>query len=495
MTTNTISRLMAAVCSLSIALSGPTVRGASLTWDIDPVTTGAQAGNGTWANGAGNWWDAIALVNANWDNATPDAASFGQSGLNNAANYTVTLGSDITAASLSRSGGTSGLAIIAPDAGGLYKLTLNGNFNAARGMQIDAPLVLAGGGTHSISGANRLIINGDITETGGANALALSFGPTLTLTGNNSFSGGVLGSQNSNNGKIELGTDTAVGTGPLRLGQDNIWRAINGNRTIANALTSGSVQGDWFVQFEDGEFDFTNSTALELGGNTGNTAKRYTFIVDNAKTTIAGGIDVGSANDNRRVGIIKDGAGTLVLGGTSKFEGDATHTEAITVRAGELILNGTVSSHQGTGQKSTLVESGGTLGGTGTLHIATGFALIIEDGGMLAPGNEAVGTFTVNGDVDFQESAVFAWEFENGVGDLVAVNGTLTLPNAATVSVTQVTGDLPAAPTLFSATTLAGATDLSGWTILDLENYQARIEGSDVILFAPPPPGSLFLLR
>jgi hypothetical protein len=114
-----VRKAVLAAAALVAAFTGitPTVRGATLTWDINSGTSGtsgAEAGNGTWANGAGNWWDGTA--NVNWNNATPDVAIFGHTGLGNADNYTVTLGSDITAASIRKDGGTSGLTIIAPDA-------------------------------------------------------------------------------------------------------------------------------------------------------------------------------------------------------------------------------------------------------------------------------------------------------------------------------------------------------------------------------------------
>jgi hypothetical protein len=294
-----------------------------------------------------------------------------------------------------------------------------------RGMQIDAPLVLAGGVTHSILGANSLIINGDITETGGANVLSASFAPTLSLSGNNSFSGGVLGSLNTSGGTFELGSNTAAGAGEIRLGLNKIWRAINGNRTMANALTTGNVSGDWSAQFEGGEFNFTSATALALGGSTGNTAKRFTFNVANTLTTIAGGIDVGSARADRRVGIIKDGVGTLVIGGTSKFDGDADYTEAITVKAGALILNGSVFSNDGTsGQKGSIVQSTGILGGIGTLHLAAGQAVTVQSGGLLAPGHNGSGTFTINGNLTLDSGALFAFDDTGGTLDLV---GTLSI--------------------------------------------------------------------
>ena len=49
-------------------------QGASLTWDADTGTTGAQDGSGTWTTGGGGWWNGSDNVNLN--NATPDLATF-----------------------------------------------------------------------------------------------------------------------------------------------------------------------------------------------------------------------------------------------------------------------------------------------------------------------------------------------------------------------------------------------------------------------------------
>ena len=408
-----------------------TALGQTLNWAIDSGTTGAQAGNGTWADGAGNWWNNTANVNANWDNSIPNAASFGHVGVGSTANYTVTLGSNITAASITKNGSTSGLTIIAPDAGGLYKLTVNGNFTMTRGMQIDAPLVLATGVSHNIENSGYpLIINSDITQTGGANTLSLSFGATLRLTGNNSFSGGLLAGVNPSVGTIELGTNTAPGTGALRLGRDNVWKAINGNRTLANswvpALASTRGRADWSVTFAGDELHFTTTDILRLEGDSANTDARWRFIVNNPKTTLAGGIDNGTSA-GYRMGIVKEGTGMLVINGNSAFDGDLNYTEAITVRAGALIMNGSVFSNNGTsGQKGSLVESGGILGGTGTLNLASGQAVTVQSGGLLAPGHNGSGTFTINGNLALDSGALFAFD----PGSTLDLAGTLSLDSS-----------------------------------------------------------------
>ncbi len=382
------------------ALATTQAQGAALTWDADTGTTLAQAGNGTWNTSNTNWWTGSA--NVSWNNATPDAATFGQGGLANGDNYTVTLGSDITAASVTRSGGTTGMPTIAPDGGNLYKLTVNGGITVTRGMQIDAPLVLAGGGSHSLGGSYPIIINGKITETGGANSLAVN-SAQLTLAGNNAFSGSItLGA-----GSVSLGHNNAAGTASLKFaGGSNssaTWNAINGNRTIANALdaVTGIGATNNAVTFGGDNLTFTYSSPVTIEGKTGgtNTTDFFNINVNNTRTEIAGGLNNG-VGGLREIGFVKNGAGTLVIGGTSTFTGDSGMTNAFEVNVGTLLMNGTAEAYAGAGQKSYQVAGSATLGGNGSIKLASGSLLNVVGDGNVAPGQAtgvSIGTFTVNG--------------------------------------------------------------------------------------------------
>lgn len=137
------------------------------------------------------------------------------------------------------------------------------------------------------------------------------------------------------------------------------------------------------------------------------------------------------------------------------------------------------------------VSNGATLGGTGMIVMATGKTNTILAGGTIAPGSitagAEVGTLTfTNGTFVLSTNALYAWQYKDGVGDKVRVYGTLALPAVATVNVSQVSGALPATPTLFTATTLTGASDLSGWVVNGLPTYSAKVQGNDVILQAAP---------
>src|SRR5262249_12217795 len=78
-------------------------------------------------------------------------------------------------------------------------------------------------------------------------------------------------------------------------------------------------------------------------------------------------------------GLIKQGAGLLNLAGNNSYTGPTT------VNAGALSVNGILAS-------SVTVNSGGMIGGNGTV------GGLVSNGGTFAPGN-SIGTLTVNGNL------------------------------------------------------------------------------------------------
>jgi autotransporter-associated beta strand protein len=103
------------------------------------------------------------------------------------------------------------------------------------------------------------------------------------------------------------------------------------------------------------------------------------------------GIDTSAGNftyatsQNSTRSLTKLGSNSLTLTGNSNYG-------ATTVRAGTLVVNGTVG-----GNGSLTVRNGGTLGGNGTVNKA----VTVESGGTLSPGNSpgalSQGSTTVNG--------------------------------------------------------------------------------------------------
>lgn len=178
-------------------------------WDADPATGGAQDGGGTWNLVSSNWW--YGSTNVAWDNAAPPTTAI--LGMTNAPAGTITLGTNITAGSLTFTPAGSGDYTIA---GGGYTLTLAGvpvvSVATNGSPVISAPVAGAGfskadSGTLFLTGANTC--SGAISVNGG----------TLVLAGNNLSS---------------TAAATVAAGATLRLGHAN---AVKGSLTLNNGST------------------------------------------------------------------------------------------------------------------------------------------------------------------------------------------------------------------------------------------------------------------
>jgi autotransporter-associated beta strand protein len=87
--------------------------------------------------------------------------------------------------------------------------------------------------------------------------------------------------------------------------------------------------------------------------------------------------------------LIKYGTGTLTISGTSSYTGSTT------VNDGTLVVNGSIAS-----SSNLLIEADGTVRGIGTLP-----QTVVN--GTLAPGNNAIGTLTVNNGLTFNGGSTY----------------------------------------------------------------------------------------
>ncbi len=201
-------------------------------------------------------------------------------------------------------------------------------------------------------------ISAKISGTGGVTILGTS--QALSLSGANDFTGGLY----VNGGVVRLNT---VG-------------AANQNDTTVNAL--GTL-----------EAGITNAAIGGLSGiglvRTANNASRTLVISPSTDThTFNGSLtDQGTG----LLSITKEDSGTQVFGSNI----NATYTGATAVNGGKLVINGAINS------SNTTVNSGGTLGGEGSVK-----SLTLNAGGAIAPGNSigqlntANGNLTWNGEAD-----------------------------------------------------------------------------------------------
>ena len=162
---------------------------------------------------------------------------------------------------------------------------------------------------------------------------------------------------------------------------------------------------------------------------------------------------------------------------------------ALLTNNGAFFVNGMTFTNGG-GPTGLVVGATGTLGGNGTLSSN----VTVRAGGTLSPGNTtSAGTLTINGNVNFQTGASYKWVMDAVTNDRVVVNGTLTLPAVASVNVTNLLGGrivLPAV--LFQATTLAGATSVSGWTVTPSDLHAIRSGNTVILDFSS---GAVFVFR
>lgn len=151
--------------------------------------------------------------------------------------------------------------------------------------------------------------------------------------------------------------------------------------------------------------------------------------------------------------IVKTGTGTQGLSGTSTYRGTTT------VNAGTLAVNGSIAS-----SFSVTVANGATLAGTGTVSATT-----VQSGGTLAPGN-SIGTLTVNGTLTFAAGSTYAVEVSPTTADrtnVTAVGGTgnAVLSGATVATSYDVSGGYVAKQyTIVNAAGGLGGTTFAGLT-------------------------------
>src|SRR5262245_53079706 len=280
-----------------------------------------------------------------------------------------------------------------------YSFTISSAFSI---MGIDnssafAPsFILNNGGVLSfeIDNGTNLAFAGTISGSGG---LVKEGEGTLTLSGNNSYTGGTL----VNEGTLAVGSSAALGTGILRLADDTTLQAAANWLTLTNAI---QLLGDATVD--------TQSNTLTLAGSISGTG-----------------------------GLEKIGSGTLILTGVSTYTGD---TE---VNEGVLRVDGSLVS-------AVSVNAGGTLMGTGTIG-----GLEVGSGGIVAPGGPSwIGTLRVAGDVSFDEGSIYRVKTNAaGQSDKIIATGAASI-DGGTVQVLAQRGNY-ARQTRYTILTAGGGVD------------------------------------
>lgn len=298
-------------------------------------------------------------------------------------------------------------------------------------------------------------ISGNVIGSGLANGTGdalVKFGSgNLRLSGSNTYTGRtvvggegsvILGSAGafSPNTWMHLGGGTA-GTlgGILGLGAGDLAANLGQSGGQIHFATSGG-----FAAFGgDRSVTLNGGSTLVWASTTSFVANNENLILGQAKAdgtvTLTNDIDLNAAARTVHVNhgaaavdaeltggltgadgaLVKSGAGTLLLSGTSSYTG------ATTVSAGTLLVNGAL------GNTAVTVASAATLGGAGTI------AGSVAVDGTLAPGGgiESLGT----GNLAFADTSTYAYQLDSSAlaGDLTCAAGTLDIAGGATLTLTE----------------------------------------------------------
>ena len=291
--------------------------------------------------------------------------------------------------------------------------------NRYRGLNYAASYTVNSGATLALAGQGELNRNGPMTLNGGR----------LTSVGNS-----ILGPLTLNGGTMVADR----GTG-------NLYRPfiLNGHVTVGGNAPSYMTQSS------------STSSGLNLAEKSAALTKTFTVADVTGDTNADLIVSASLYNSSQYLypcGLIKAGAGTMVMSAANVY------TETTTVNAGTLLVSGSLAS------PTVNVNNGGTLLVSGSSPLPSALVTVASNGTFGAAG--MVATSVTN--LTFAEGAKVSWTCDGGArtAGLVNVTGTLTLPASATINLTG-TGTPCSGLVLFSATagTVAGATDLRGWTI------------------------------
>ncbi len=279
-----------------------------------------------------------------------------------------------------------------PNGGGMYVgIGSNADFdNSAGNITISGDIYSNGQINISGSGASIVSFEGTTINSGLSTGTVVNSG---TLSGTTNSLQGTL----TNSGNIQFLQST---TGTFN-------GTINGVGSVTLAGTGTVI----FVQANS----YTGGTFINAGTLSGTTVGIQGNITDNSNLVFNQNFDgtyAGNISGNGNV--LFQGTGRVTMTGTNNTTGNTT------ISSGTYVVNGSSSS-------ATTVNSGGTLAGTGTINAD------VTNSGNLAPGNNGIGTLTVNGNFTSNPGSTTSIEINNagnvpGVNnDLLKVNGNLVI--------------------------------------------------------------------
>ena len=364
-----------------------------------------------------------------------------------------------------RPSGGSAITFTNLSGGSAFLLKTNNGISTAIGVDIIyTPLVLGANlSVSNNSGYGGLEIAGTISESGGARSISIgtlsNANQGVTLSGSNSFSGGVT----LNNGTLNVNDKNALGTGSLSIGSGGTAvftlnnTTLSNNISIAGAMTSGgngsysgTLSGGGSL-FHNASANFTMSLTGTNTGFSGSITNTGTLTINNKNSLGSGTLYMGDGvtaslfsksvggialtgadavsnnvvllNDGNTIGsnqgaielagaisgnygLTKNGTGPWVLSGNNSFAGNLTNN------LGSLQLG-----HINAAGLGTLVLNGGRLGASADLGSGNGVTNAVQ---LLAADNTITNDFNLK----------FSGNITGAGGITKSGGGTLTLSGA-----------------------------------------------------------------
>ena len=415
----------------------------------------------TYTGGTGNWSTGFSPAITTGGNAT--FAGLGGTATNDIASATLSsIGgltfdgiNSYTLGANSGSAGYNSASALAIGGGVTNNSTVTQTINVATSFAANQTIAgntgsLVFGGNVAVAANATLTVLGNSSTTisgvvSGAGALTKNSNSTLTLSGNNTYSGGTT----ITTGTVLVGHDKAFGTGILRLG-GTIASTDGTDRTISNNV--GGLSGTWTYTFGQAIGGTGNLTFTDTGTATFASTGSKTFNVLNTTSFASSLISTGN------VTVSKIGAGTLILTGNSTYSGSTT------INAGTLqIGNGGTS---GALSASSTITNNGTLAfkRSNTITQGTDFANSISGTGNLTQAGS--GTLVLGGTNTYTgATTISAGTLSLSTATALSATSGVNLANSTTLAYT---GSAATFDRLISVTSGTGTIRNSGSGLLTL---------------------------